>query len=237
MSTGAAVAAQEQSGASVGTGAPAQDPASPAEDKRVFGVIPNNRTTEASLPFAPISAKRKMTIAAKDSFDWPVFPTAAVFAAFYQLENQNPSFGQGVKGYATRFAAAYGDQMIGNMMTEGIIPSLGHQDPRYFRLGEGSKRHRILYAASRIFVAKMDSGKSTFNFSEWVGNGISVALSNAWYPDTRTVHENLQKLGIQCGVDAFSNVLKELWPDIRRHFSKKKAPASGGAAASSSPAK
>ena len=78
-----------------------------------------------------------MTIAGKDSFDWPVYPTAAAFATLYQLENQNPSFGQGMSGYAKRFAAAYGDQMIGNMMTEGIVPSLLHQDPRYFRLGEG----------------------------------------------------------------------------------------------------
>src|SRR5215468_618810 len=101
------------------------------EDKRVFGVIPNNRTTEASLPFTPITAKRKMTIAYKDSFDWPVYPTAAAFAALYQLENQNPSFGQGMQGYAKRFACAYGDQMIGNMMTEGIIPALTHEDPRY----------------------------------------------------------------------------------------------------------
>src|ERR1051325_6701892 len=117
-------------------------PATP-EDKRVFGVIPNNRTTEASLPFVPITAKRKMTIAYKDSFDWPVYPTAAAFAALYQLEDQNPSFGQGMSGYAKRFATSYGDQMVGNMMTEGIVPSLLHEDPRYFRLGEGTRGSRV----------------------------------------------------------------------------------------------
>src|SRR5690348_3173763 len=100
--------------------APAQDPpAAPKEDKRVFGVVPNNRTTEASLPFVPISAKRKMTIAYKDSFDWPVYPTSAAFALLYQLEDQNPSFGQGMQGYAKRFATSYGDQMLGNMMKIG----------------------------------------------------------------------------------------------------------------------
>lgn len=55
-------------------------PTAPKEDKRIFGVLPNNRTTEPFLPFSPISAGRKMTIAAKDSFDWPVYPTAAAFA-------------------------------------------------------------------------------------------------------------------------------------------------------------
>jgi hypothetical protein len=192
------------------------------EDKRVFGVIPNNRTTEASLPFTSISAKQKMTIAFKDSFDWPVYPTSAAFAALYQLEDQNPSFGQGMKGYAKRFAAAYGDQMIGNMMTEGIVPIVTHEDPRYFRLGSGTTKHRIVYALTRILVTKTDSGHTTFNFAEVGGNAMAVALSNAYYPDTRNAGDNVQKLSIQLATDAFSNVLKEFWPDVKRHFQKKK---------------
>ncbi|HYW45672.1 MAG TPA: hypothetical protein VE959_22605 [Bryobacteraceae bacterium] len=201
---------------------PAQnDNAVPVEDKRVFGVVPNNRTTEAELPFASISAERKMTIAAKDSFDWPVFPTSALFATLYQLENQNPSFGQGMQGYAKRFAGAYGDQMIGNMMTEGIMPAMLHEDPRYFRLGEGTMRHRLGYAVTRIFVTRMDSGRNGFNFAEVVGNSAAVALSNAWYPDTRDVSDNVQKLAIQLATDAFSNVLKEIWPDVKRRLQKK----------------
>src|SRR5690348_16007601 len=81
----------------------------PLEDKRVFGVVPNNRTTESSLPFAPITAGRKMTIAAKDSFDWPVYLTSGLFAGLYQWEDQNHSFGQGMAGYGKRYAASYGD--------------------------------------------------------------------------------------------------------------------------------
>src|SRR5260370_112560 len=135
------------------------------EDKRIFGVLPNNRTTENSLPFLPITAKRKMTIAYKDSFDWPVYPTAALFATLYQLEDQNPSFGQGMAGYTKRFGTAYGDQMIGNMMTEGIVPSLLHEDPRYFRMGEGTKRSRVVYALKQIVITRTDSGGRTFNFA------------------------------------------------------------------------
>src|ERR1035438_1743 len=94
---------------SPGNSTPA-NPVVPAEDKRIFGGLPNNRTTEGSIPFRPLSGKQKMTIAFKDSFDWPVFPTAAAFAALYQIQNQNPSFGQGMKGYAQRVATPYGDQ-------------------------------------------------------------------------------------------------------------------------------
>ena len=117
-------------------------------------------------------------------------------------------------------ARSYGDQMIGNMMTEGFVPALIHADPRYFRLGEGSKTHRTLYALSQIMVTKLDSGRTTFNFEEWGGNAAAVAISNAYYPDTRDVNDNVVKLLTQCATDAFSNVLKEFWPDVKRKLHK-----------------
>jgi hypothetical protein len=185
-------------------------------------VLPNNRTTEASNPFLAITAKQKLTIAAKDSFDGAVYPTAAIYSVVYQAEDNNPSFGQGLKGYARRVGTAFGDQMIGNMMTEGFMPALLHEDPRYFRLGEGSKKRRTWYAATRIFVTPTDKNHMTFNFAEWGGNAAAVAISNAYYADGRTAADNVQRLLIQCGTDALSNVLKEFWPDVKRHFSKKK---------------
>jgi hypothetical protein len=198
----------------------AGQPIPPPIDKHIFGVLPNYRTTENSFPYQPLTAKQKLTIAAKDSFDWPGYVTAAGFAGLYQMENQNRAFGQGVSGYAKRFATAYGDQMIANMFQEGIIPAVFHQDPRYFRLGEGAFRHRLFYALEQVMVARMDSGKKTFNFSEWGGAAAGTAISNAYYPNTRDLNDNVQKLLISVATDAFSNVGKEFWPDIKRHFQR-----------------
>jgi hypothetical protein len=194
------------------------------EDKRVFGVLPNYRTTENGIPFKRITAKQKLKIALKDSFDWPSYITGGLFAGLYQLENSNPSFGQGTAGYFRRWGTSSGDQIIGNMMTEGIVPSLIHQDPRYFRLGstEGTKKHRLLYALESIIVARMDTGKKTFNFSEWGGNSITAAIGNAYYPDGRSASGTGQRLLIFCGTDAFSNVLKEFWPDVKHWYQNRK---------------
>ena len=197
-------------------------PAPAVQDKRAYGVLPNNRSAEASDPFHALTAKQKLTIAAKDSFDGAVYPTAAIFSVVYQAENQNPAFGQGMKGYAQRVGAAFGDQMIGNMMTEGFAPALLHEDPRYFRLGEGSAGRRVWYAVTRIVVTPNDKNHMTFNFAEWGGNAVAVAISNAYYKDGRNADDNMEKLLVQCGTDALSNVLKEFWPDVKRHFSKKK---------------
>ena len=190
----------------------------PKEDKRIFGVLPNNRTTENSIPFQRLTAGQKMMIAVKDSFDYPVYPTAGLFAVLYQLEDQNPSFGQGMEGYAKRFGTAYGDQMIGNMMTEGLWPAFLHQDPRYFRKAEGTKKSRLFYAIEQIVICKNDKGERVFNLAEWGGNAAATAVSNAYYPDTRDWNDNLQKWLIAVATDTFSNVLKEFWPDVKHYW-------------------
>jgi hypothetical protein len=120
---------------------------------------------------------------------------------------------------------AYSDQVIGNMMTEAILPSLFREDPRYFRLGEGSAWHRAGYAATRILVTRTDSGSRRFNTSEVLGNGITAAIGNAYYPDNRTFFDTTQRLYTQLATDSFSNVMKEFWPDIKRKWFHKRATA------------
>ncbi len=184
-------------------------------DKRVFGVLPNYRTANATAIYTPITAKQKFIIGAKDSFDYPLILLAGAFAGLGQLTNQHPEFGQGMAGFGRRIGTAYGDQAIGNMMTEAIFPSLLHEDPRYFRRGYGSKWGRTWYALTRVMVTRTDSGGTRFNFSEWVGNATATAISNAYYPDDHSVLDNSTKLLEAVGTDAISQVLKEFWPDIK----------------------
>jgi hypothetical protein len=194
---------------------PGQTQQPPAPDKRVFGVLPNYRTANATAVYMPITVKQKFTIAAKDSFDYPLVGLAAFIAAYGQLENSHPQFGQGWAGYGRRVGTSYADQAIGNMMTEGIFPSLLHEDPRYFRRGYGPFWSRTWYAATRVFVTRTDAGGTRFNFSEVLGNATGTAISNLYYPDDHTVGDNVEKLGQQIGIDAISQVLKEFWPDIK----------------------
>jgi hypothetical protein len=181
-------------------------------------VLPNYRTVNETEAYTPITVKQKFTIASKDSFDYPLVLLAGAFAGLGQLTDQNPSFGQGMAGFGRRLGTAYADQVMGNMMTEGIFPSLLHEDPRYFRRAQGSGGSRTWYALTRIFVTRTDVGGRRFNFSEVVGNATGIAVSNLYYPDGRTAGQNVAKLGLQLGTDAVSQVLKEFWPDIKRRF-------------------
>jgi hypothetical protein len=190
------------------------------EDKRIFGVLPNYRTAESSDPFRPISMAQKFTIATKDTFDYPSYGLAAAFAGLSQLQNDNPSFGQGLKGYAQRYGSAVADQDLGNYMTEAIMPSLLREDPRYFRRGHGSFFGRLAYAASRVAVTRTDAGNTRFNTSEFLGNGIVASIGNLYYPDDTGLRYTAQRMFTQIGTDAFDNILKEFWPDVKQKWLK-----------------
>jgi hypothetical protein len=189
--------------------------------KRIFGFIPNYRTSPSLVNYEPLTTTQKFKLATQDSFDRGTFVLAAAFAGEGQLTNSNKSFGQGAAGYGRYYGTSLADWVIGDYMTEAIYPTLFHEDPRYFRRGTGSKWSRLGYAVGQIFWTHTDSGGTQFNYSEIVGNSTAVAISNAYYPDNRTASNAVSKLGTQIGVDMASNILKEFSPDIYRKFSRK----------------
>jgi hypothetical protein len=189
--------------------------------KHVLWVIPNFRTSPPLEKYSPISPEEKFKLAAEDSFDRGTVALAAAFAGEAQMTNATKSFGQGVAGYSRYFGTAYADFIIGNYMTEGIYPTILHQDPRYFPKLSGSGWSRLGYAVGQIFWTHKDSGGMQFNFSEWVGNSTAVAISEAYYPDNRTAGNAISKLGTQIAVDMAANIVKEFWPDFQRKLSRK----------------
>ena len=195
--------------------------AAQSEDKRIFWIIPNYRTSPSPHPYEPLIPKEKFKIASEDAFDRGTVALAVLFAGEAQLTNSTPAFGQGVKGYAQYLGTAYGDLVIGDMMTEAIYPVMLHQDPRYFRRGTGTVWSRLGSAAGQIFWTRTDSGNTQFNYSEIIGNSTAVAISTVYYPNNRTAGDAVSKLGVQLGVDMAANILKEFWPDINRKLSRK----------------
>ncbi len=192
------------------------------ESKRIFGIVPNYRTSPSLNDFKPLTTKQKFKVAFDDASDRGTFVLAGLFAGEAQLTNANRAFGQGAAGYGRYYGTAFADFVIGDFMTEAIYPSLLHQDPRYFRRGTGTTWSRLRYATGQIFWTRGDSAELEVNYSELIGNSTAVAISNTYYSDKRTASDAVSKLSMQLGVDAAANVLKEFWPDFERKFGRKK---------------
>ena len=198
------------------------NPTQEQESNRAFWIIPNYRTSPNLLNYEPLTAGQKFKIATDDSFDRGTVVLAGFVAGESQLTNDNKSFGQGGAGYGRYFGTAFGGFVIGDYMTEAVFPTILHQDPRYFRRGMGSKWGRLAYAVGQTFWTHNDSGKTQFNYSEIVGNSVAAGISMSYYSDNRTARDAASMLGLQVGLDAAANVLKEFWPDLQRAFHRHK---------------
>jgi hypothetical protein len=106
-------------------------------------------------------------------------------AGVSEAENSGPGHGQGAERYAKRYGAAFADGTIENFMTSAILPSILHQDPRFFQSGRGGFWHRTGCSVSRIFVTRTDSGNSQFNYSEIIRSAMAAGISNLHLPSAR----------------------------------------------------
>jgi hypothetical protein len=188
--------------------APAETPQAAPEpvSKRLFGIIPNYRADQTQDTYKPLTTAEKYRIARSDSFDWPNYFLLAGFALQSQVAAGGFTHNGGFTGFTQYYARAFGDQIIGSYVTEAILPSLLHEDPRFFRLGSGTFWHRSYYAVSRIVVTRADSGKSRFYVSEVAGNVAVVAITSAYYPDSRSPAQGAERYGLALGNDAVSNM-------------------------------
>ncbi len=161
------------------------------EQQRVFGIIPNFYVVYNPNP-APLTTKLKFSLALKASTDPVTFMGIAILAASNQASSRL-DYVQGAKGYGQRLGAGYADAFTDIMLGGAILPSLLHQDPRYYYRGTGTKRSRALHALSSPFVCKGDNGRWQPNYSSVGGDLASGAISNLYYPETNRGSELLFK--------------------------------------------
>ncbi len=155
------------------------------QTERMFWVVPNFAAVNPDTQLPPLSARGKFVLAMHDSMDYSGFTWTAVLAGQAMATRSVPELGTGVKGYARYYWRTFADGVSGTFFTEAIMPAITHEDPRYYTMGHGGFFRRFGYALSRTVITKTDSGGSSFNWSEVVGNALEAGLSNAYYPSSR----------------------------------------------------
>ena len=151
------------------------------EKQRVLGVFPNFYASYV-WHAAPLSPGQKFQLAWRSSIDPMSFVGSGISAGIEQAQNDYPGFGQGARGYGKRYAAAYTDGFVGSFIGGAILPTILHQDPRYFYKGTGSIRSRALYAIATTVICRGDNGRWQPNYSNVLGDLAAGAISNLYYP-------------------------------------------------------
>lgn len=197
----------------------AQQQINEQEHQRVLGVLPAFNTSYRADAVS-LTAKEKISLAFRSAVDPITFATAFVVAGLHEGLDDDPGFGWGAEGYFKRSGAAYLDAFDGTMIGNGFLPALLHQDPRYFRLGHGTTKHRLLYAMGSTVICKHDNtGKWQPNYSNVAGNVISGALSNYYYPASDSgIGQTIGNGMIVTAEGTAGSIFQEFWPDLSRKW-------------------
>jgi len=167
--------------------------------------------------FCSLEIKDKLFLFLRDAVDPETFLASAFDGGISQARNDDPSFGQGSEGYGKRVGVSYIDQTQYRFFKEFAYPTIFGEDPRYYRLGQGSVRHRFLHAVAHAVVAYNDDGKPMFNYSEWLGEASGTMIGNLYHPgNKRGFGPAATNVGVDVGLDIGYDELREFWPEIAR---------------------
>jgi hypothetical protein len=207
------------------------------EQQRMLGFLPAFNSVIGGKA-EPMTPAQKFHLFFKGIIDPYQFAIVAVDTGLQEAQDTYPGYHHGWPGLARNYGAAYADDFDGNFWGNAVLPSLLHQDPRYFRLGHGTFKRRLWYSIETTVRTKGDNGKWEPNYSNILGNFIGGAISNVYYPAANrgmelTVNHALT-VTAEGSVGAF---LLEFYPDFAQHMKNRRArKAAAAAAAASSPA-
>ena len=185
--------------------------------QKMLGIVPMYGVT--NYHYAPaLTSGEKFDLMARAYIT--VFPylAAGFQAGLSQAFNSFEGYGQGASGYGKRFGSALLDGANSSFFSNYLYPVIFKQDPRYFRLGEGTKKRRVWYAMKQEFITKKDSDRSaTFSYSNVLGALTAGGISNAYYPqEERGFGLTMSRAAVSFGWGMAGNFVLEFWPDVAR---------------------
>ena len=179
------------------------------EQQRIFRFIPNTYVTYEPHP-EPLTTGMKFHLAYKSLTNPVFFARTDAWAGVQQAVDTPGQWRQGAKGYGKRVGAGFADATTEGLIGNAILPSLLHQDPRYFYESSGTKKSRALHAILAAFICKGDNGKTQPNYSTWGGSLISSSISLAYYPSSdRNAQHVFRNFGIGMGLHVGGGVVQE----------------------------
>jgi hypothetical protein len=190
------------------------------QSQKMLGVVPQySVTSRHDAP--PLTSAEKFRLMARGTVNPFEFVATGFQAGLSQATDEFPEYGQGTEGYAKRYGAAFADQVSSQFFSNYFYPVLLKEDPRYFRSGEGSIKHRIVYSLEQEFVVHKDRGGMDFNYSNVLGAFSSGAISNLYYPQSeRGVSDTVSRSAIALLYGSVGGLADEFWPDVHDHWVK-----------------
>lgn len=194
------------------------------EHQRVLGFIPNFYVAYDGANAAPLTPKLKFKLAMRVSRD-PVTLLGVAFMSGVNQAAHRPDYVLGAQGYGQRLGAEAATGFTDILLGGAVLPSLLHQDPRYFYQGTGGTRSRLQHAMASPFICRGDNGRRQINYSSLGGDLGATALSMTYFPNSnRGAGDLFVTFGINTAERAFAAIAQEfIIPRLTPSFKKSKA--------------
>jgi hypothetical protein len=194
----------------------------PGSPRHIFWVVPAFHVSYLKT-FKPLTPREKFEEWLSATYDPRGIALFAAEAATLEHSSTDGfcAYGKHWGAYGKCFASMDADSDISSFFGDFLFPVMVHQDPRYFRLGEGSFGARLWHAVSRVVVTHSDSGRMVFSSASLAGTALAGAISNLYYPaQDQGLGPSLSRAGLDLGNTAAFNVAAEFWPDIKHQLTR-----------------
>lgn len=190
---------------------------------RVLGLKPRLGVIDPGTPVVTLTAQEKFSLFLEKTYPWQ-FLSSAIGAGIGQARDSLPGYGQGAEGYGKRYGANFSDSSIAAFISDFALPSVLHEDPRYYRMGSGNPTmHRVVHAAMAEFYCHRDDGTTGFAYGKVGGKFIATTIGNAYYPDNdRGVGVTFERGALLLASGMGHKLFDEFWPDIHAKVKHKK---------------
>jgi hypothetical protein len=193
------------------------------QPKRILGFMPNFRSVSAGSTPHPPGWKYNFTVATHQAFDYSSFIFLGLTSLSAEGLDEHPSLGKGANGFYAYTWRGFLDKTDGTYLSAWLLPSLLHEDTRFYPLGHGhSIVDRELYVISRQGVARTYGGRQTPNLAGLGGKVLTQVISRNYYPSSATSFGVLaEKFGYSVMRDVIFSNIREFYPDIAAHYIRK----------------
>lgn len=173
----------------------------------------------------PQTVRDKMVGSVKDSISPFSLIGETISAGYSHLTNGSPNYGTNAPAFGQRVGASFARGTSQNLFYEGVMASVFHEDPRYYKLGPTHPLFkRVAYAATRPIITRTDSGHLTPNLALLTGYLGAAALTKTYYPDiNQGFNQTLQTYGGSIGGAAIGYVVTEFLSDTFQILHLKKS--------------
>ena len=193
------------------------------QPKRILGFMPNFRSVSSGTTPHPPGWKYNFTVATHQATDYSSFIFLGITSLSAEGIKEHPVLGMGVNGFYAYTWRGFLDKTDGTYLSAWLLPSLIHEDTRYYALGTGhSIMIRSLYVISRQGVTRTYGGRQTPNIAGLGAKVLTQVVSKTYYPPGATSFSVLAtKFGYSTMRDISFTSIREFYPDAAAYFVRK----------------